>query len=163
MIKSSCTRHGAIIPGQRNAHRRAARHWSKVGVDAEFPLKWIQIPPLRSGTIFFWPENAPPECGWSGHGSKISIKTNTNSSVALWKKFSGARHGYPGERLEWTWFQDFHQNKYKFVRCALEKTFWAPDIATRRRLCLTRLPLASESLRLGRFQSQDFAPKWIVL
>ena len=26
MIKSSCTRHGAIIPGQRNAHRRAARH-----------------------------------------------------------------------------------------------------------------------------------------
>ena len=26
MIKSSCTRHGAIIPGKTNAHRRAARH-----------------------------------------------------------------------------------------------------------------------------------------
>ena len=87
-----------------------ACHWTKVDVDPGFPIKQIQMPPLRSGKSFRAPDIVYPGDGYHWFRSvgdraifnrkiwiqnQIVHKHNINASFALWKKFSGARHSHP--------------------------------------------------------------------
>ena len=76
---------------------------SAINATSRHSIKMIRKCCPRHGGIFSGQRNAVPECGLplnqGRRGSRISHKTNTNSPVALWKKFLGARHRVSGRRL----------------------------------------------------------------